>query len=140
MSNADNGPDQQAGDGRTVLLVDDEPDILGFMELALRECGYEVITASSGRDALAVLDRSSPELILLDAKMPMMGGEEFLQEFRRRPGPRVPVVLVTAMRMQASEAARLGAQDLLAKPFDLDELQACVARHLGRGRTEAASA
>jgi len=140
MSNGDDRPDRQAGDGRTVLLVDDEPDILGFMEIALREYGYEVVTASSGRDALAVLDRSSPELILLDAKMPTMGGEEFLRELRRRPGPRVPVVLVTALRMQASEAASLGAQDLLAKPFDLDELQACVARHMRRGRTEAAGA
>ena len=123
-------PDQVVGDGRTVLLVDDEPDILGFMELALREDGYEVVTASSGRDALSLLDRASPSLILLDAKMPAMGGEEFLSELRRRPGPHVPVVLVTAVRMQASEAASLGAQDFLAKPFDLDELQACVARHV----------
>lgn len=123
-------PDSVVGDGRTVLLVDDEPDILGFMELALREDGYEVVTASSGRDALAMLDLASPSVILLDAKMPTMGGEEFLNELRRRPGPPVPVVLVTAVRMQASEAVSLGAQDLLAKPFDLDELQACVARHV----------
>jgi two-component system response regulator AtoC len=127
---ADGRQDQVDSGGHTVLLVDDEPDILGFMELALREEGYEVVTASSGRDALAILDRQSPSLILLDAKMPTMGGEEFLTELRRRPGPLVPVVLVTAVRMQASEAASLGAQDLLAKPFDLDELQACVARHV----------
>ncbi len=126
----DNRPNQMAGECPTVLLVDDEPDILGFMELALREDGYEVVTASSGRDALAMLDQALPSLILLDAKMPTMGGEEFLTELRRRPGPPVPVVLVTAVRMQASEAASLGAQDLLAKPFDLDELQACVARHV----------
>jgi two-component system, chemotaxis family, chemotaxis protein CheY len=129
-SDVSDRPDQVAGEGHTVLLVDDEPDILGFMELALREDGYEVVTASSGRDALAVLDQASPSLILLDAKMPAMGGEEFLSELRRRPGPHVPVVLVTAVRMQPSEATSLGAQDLLAKPFDLDELQACVARHV----------
>ncbi len=121
---------EPVGDSPTVLLVDDEPDILGFMELALREDGYHVVTASSGQDALAIVDRASPSLILLDAKMPAMGGEEFLSELRRRPGPPVPVVLVTAVRMQPSEAASLGAQDLLAKPFDLDELQACVARHV----------
>ncbi len=132
--NVGDRPDQVVGDGRTVLLVDDEPDILGFMELALREDGYEVVTAMSGQDALALLDRASPSLILLDAKMPAMGGEEFISELRRRPGPRVPVVLVTAVRMQASEAANLGAQDLLPKPFDLDELQACVARHVRPGK------
>jgi DNA-binding response OmpR family regulator len=130
MSDIGERPDQMDGGDHTVLLVDDEPDILGFMELALRDYGYRVVTASSGRDALSALDRSSPALILLDAKMPSMGGEEFLNELRRRPGPQVPVVLVTAVRMQASEAASLGAQDLLAKPFDLDELQACVARNV----------
>jgi CheY-like chemotaxis protein len=104
------------------------------MELALREDGYRVLTASSGHDALEIVEKSPPELILLDAKMPAMGGEEFLSELRRLSGPPVPVVLVTAARMHASDAARVGAQGFLAKPFDLDDLVACVARHLGPGQ------
>lgn len=103
------------------------------MAIALREEGYAVHTASSGRDALVQLDRLSPGLILLDAKMPTMGGEEFLRELRHRPGSPAPVVLVTAARMQLTDALRLGAQGLLAKPFDLDELLNCVEEHLHPG-------
>lgn len=124
--------DERGKPERTVMLVDDEPDILGFMEMALREEGYSVVSATSAIDALEAIDGKRPDLILLDAKMPVMDGREFLTILRERKGIQVPVVLMTAARIAPSETARLGVQGFLAKPFDLDDLLACVAQFLPR--------
>lgn len=124
--------DERGKPERTLMLVDDEPDILGFMEMALREEGYSVVSVTSAIDALKAIDGKRPDLILLDAKMPVMDGREFLAVLRERKGIQVPVVLMTAARMAPAEAARLGAQGFLAKPFDLDDLLACVAQFLPR--------
>lgn len=114
----------------TILLVDDEPDILGFMEMALREEGYTVVSASSGLDALKVVEEQPPDLILLDAKMPLMDGRQFMVALRSSKENHVPVVLMTAARIPPDEIAGIGAQGYLAKPFDLDDLLDCVARFL----------
>ena len=115
-----------------VMLIDDEPDILGFMEMALREEGYAVVATTSGRDALKAIDARRPDLILLDARMPYMDGRQFLAVLHERGDVDVPVVLMTAARMAPSAATQFGAQGFLAKPFDLDDFLACVARFLPR--------
>ena len=120
----------EANRERTILVVDDEPEILSFLELALSEDGYHVATATNGQEALAYIEQRTPELILLDARMPEMSGAEFIRQLRDRHGVALPVVLVTAAWMRGSDVADLGAQGLLAKPFDLADLQACVARYL----------
>lgn len=128
-----NGSTPRNGPGslsRKVMLIDDEPDILGFMEMALEEEGYQVTSVTSAIEALQSLREVQPELILLDAKMPAMNGQQFLAILRERDDVRVPVVLMTAARIQPHEVAELGAQGFLAKPFDLDDLLACVEKHL----------
>ncbi|HWK11263.1 MAG TPA: response regulator [Vicinamibacterales bacterium] len=117
----------------TVLVVDDDPDIRELESMALACDGFEVLTAANGHEALTVLSMQRPCVIVLDLMMPGMDGLTFLVERRRRAlGERIPVVCVSAAgRDMMSMAERLGAQDCVAKPIELDELVACVRSHCG---------
>ena len=109
-------------DLRTVLYVDDEPDIREIVELALGlVAGLEVRVCDSGERALRLLPDITPDLVLLDVMMPGTDGPTTLQRMRADPRfARIPVVFVTAKAMPA-EVARfreLGAAAVIAKPFD----------------------
>ena len=112
-----------------VLVVDDDQDILYSMDMALSDEGYEVLTASDGAEALAVLQLRVPTLILLDMRMPVMDGWQFARAYRRRPGPHAPIVVVTAARDAAERAAEIEAQGVLPKPFRIDDLLQTVGRY-----------
>ena len=112
-----------------VLVVDDEAAIRGVVVAALAEEGYAVAAAADGAAALAQVRAAPPCLILLDLRMPGMSGWEFARRYRARPGPRAPLVCVTAAVDAAARGAQVGAVAALGKPFDLDELLAVVARH-----------
>jgi two-component system, OmpR family, response regulator len=111
-----------------VLYVDDEPDIREIAELSLSlDPGFDVRTAASGEEALALVAAWQPDVILLDVMMPVMDGPAVLAELRERE-VRTPVVFVTA-RAQRSEMqsfATLDAKGVLAKPFDPVTLAAQV--------------
>jgi DNA-binding response OmpR family regulator len=114
---------------RKILVVDDEADILHFLELILCERGYDVKAASGGHQALAAARESRPDLILLDIMMPQMDGWEVLKLLRIDPKTAsIPVAMVSARtdpkdRMQGLQE---GALDYICKPFSLDELLAKV--------------
>jgi DNA-binding response OmpR family regulator len=111
-----------------VLVVEDDPDLAALEAQLLEEHGHRVEVASNGREALAAVERTSPDLILLDMKMPVMSGREFADEYRRaRPSP-APIVVVTAAEDAQRRAAEVGASGWIAKPFDPDELVAHVMR------------
>jgi two-component system KDP operon response regulator KdpE len=115
-----------------VLVADDEVRITKLVALAMREDGFRVITADSGRDALAKAEQSRPDIVLLDIVMPDLDGFEVMRELQeRRP---VPVILLTAKGSTADKARGLdlGADDYLAKPFHPDELTARVRAVLRR--------
>ena len=114
-----------------MLIVDDDEDIRDFMELGLREAGYQVVSADNGSAALAVLDRTPLDLILLDMRMPVMDGWAFARAYRKRPEHSTPIVAVTAAVDAARRAAEINADGYLAKPFDLDDLTNAVRRYLG---------
>ncbi|HEU5317678.1 MAG TPA: response regulator [Chloroflexota bacterium] len=123
----------------TVLVVDDEPQIVAFVRLALEDEGYAVATASDGTEALVALDamaeRSAwPHLILVDLRMPGMDGKTFVRTYRERAAamgtPPAPVIVFTASRVPAEDAAALGAEGVLRKPFQVDALLDAVARFL----------
>ena len=116
---------------KRVLVVDDDPDIREMLDLALSAEGYEVMTAADGAAALDAVREATPDLILLDLKMPGMGGEEFAERYRRGPGPRAPVVVVAAAQETAQRAAEMGAAAYLRKPFQLDDLLSLVGRFAG---------
>jgi two-component system KDP operon response regulator KdpE len=115
-----------------VLVADDEPRITKLVSLALNAEGFRVVTASGGEEALQKAEEVRPDIVLLDIVMPGMDGIEVMRQLReRRP---VPVILLTA-RGSTSDKAKgldLGADDYVAKPFDLDELAARVRAVLRR--------
>src|SRR5438093_273241 len=108
--------------GKRVLIVDDDESIREFVEMALEDEGYDVVSAEHGAAALDVLNEGLPNLILLDMAMPVMDGWEFARQYRARPGPHAPIVVVTAAREAAERARQISADNYLAKPFDLDRL------------------
>ena len=120
-------------DPHRVLVVEDERGIREALEAALLDEGYEVRTATHGREALDTLATWPAEVILLDLMLPIMDGWLFLQE-RRRLGaaPEARVIVVSATReARHGTATELGADAVVAKPFDLDRLLDTVARLLG---------
>jgi DNA-binding response OmpR family regulator len=114
------------------LVVEDDPDLLSLMEMILIDAGFRVQTAADGRAALDRIAEETPGLILLDMRMPGMNGWEFAREFRVRYGRSVPIVVVTAAENARARAEEIEADGWLAKPFDLDDVVAAVARHAGR--------
>ena len=123
-----NGPDRAAiPQGRPVLVVDDDVDILGFVVLVLKEEGYPVETAANGQEALIRVERVRPSLILLDMRMPVMDGWQFARALNQR-GIQVPIVVMTAAQDARRWAQEIGAADYLAKPFDLPDLLDAVGR------------
>jgi DNA-binding response OmpR family regulator len=116
-----------------VLVVDDDESIRQFIEMALRDDGYEVATAPDGAEALLMVRSFAPQLVLLDMRMPTMDGWNFAAAYRGQPEPRAPIIVVTAARDPAEYALEIEADAYLAKPFDLHELRALVARFLRGG-------
>jgi CheY-like chemotaxis protein len=112
----------------SVLVVDDDPSIRDFVEAALEEEGYGVLTAPDGEAALALVE-SKPCAVLLDMRMPVLDGWGFAEAYRERPEPRAPIVVMTAAEDAEAWAEEIGAAGVLAKPFRLDELLAVVAHH-----------
>jgi len=110
---------------KKILVVDDEDDILHFLELVLGDKGYSVVTASNGHDALAAAQVDRPDLILLDIMMPKMDGWEVLKLLRvDEQTAGVPVAMLSA-RTEAQDRVQglqEGAVDYICKPFSLQEL------------------
>jgi len=126
---------------KKILVVDDEDDILHFLELVLKEKGYDVVTASSGHEALTTAQIEKPNLVLLDIMMPQMDGFTVCAELRRR-GNQVPVLMLTAKGQVRDRVRGLdeGADDYLTKPFSTDELLARVRALLRRFERRSACA
>lgn len=122
------------GDGheRTVLVVDDDTSILDTVSSILSGEGYDVVSASTGQEALAAVARKQPLLILLDMRMPIMDGWAVARALREQ-GMSVPIVVMTAAESAKRWADEVGAEGYLAKPFGLDELLATVERFRTRG-------
>lgn len=117
-------------DPRTILVVDDDQDLLDLLAFVLSSEGYEVKTASDGRQALDALQPSMPSLILLDMKMPVMNGWEFAAEFHRQYDNGAPIVVVTAAENAEKRAEEIGASGWISKPFDVITLIDVVQRQL----------
>ncbi len=107
-----------------VLVVDDEPQILRVMRASLPIRGYEVLTATSGEDALNQLNKQVPDLVILDLAMPEMSGLEVCRRVREFSS--VPIIVLSAKGSESDKVAALdlGADDYVTKPFGMDELLA----------------
>jgi DNA-binding response OmpR family regulator len=120
---------------RKILVVDDEEDILHFLEMVLSEKGYEVVTAAGGHQALTRAQIEHPDLVLLDVMMPQMDGWEVLKLLRADEGTaHIPVAMLSA-RTEAKDRVhglQEGAIDYICKPFSLQELLGKIDTALGQ--------
>jgi two-component system, OmpR family, KDP operon response regulator KdpE len=121
-----------------VLVVDDEPPIVRAVAANLRVRGYEVVTASTGEAALAAVEASQPDCLVLDLGLPGVPGLEVLR--RLRTWTQVPVVVLTAVDSERDKVAALdlGADDYVTKPFGVAELMARIRVAIRHGRGVAA--
>src|SRR3546814_20867872 len=122
----------------SILVVDDQPANLRVVCALLSRHGYEVITADSGEEALAIASEQAPDLMLLDMIMPGMDGFALLERIKQRPELlRLPVVFLTAAhdRELLLRAFDAGAVDYVTKPFMPEELLARVNAHVGLKQT-----
>jgi len=109
----------------SVLVVDDEPQVVWMLQFSLEAEGFQTFAARDGRTALDELRQHRPQLMLLDIMMPVMDGWSVLQEIRDLPEgerPRVVVVSARATLRDRAKAAELGAIAFVAKPFNVDDL------------------
>lgn len=115
-----------------ILVLDDDPEVVGLIGRVLEHDGYRVVEATDAREALAVAERAPPSLIFADLMMPHMDGEAFCLALRTRLGERMPpVVLVTASLARREVAERLDAAAALEKPFETQDIRDLAARFLG---------
>ena len=107
-----------------VLIVEDDSGIADFLQLELEHEGFEVLRAEDGRKALEFFESGSPDIILLDIMLPKLNGLEVLRRIRKTS--RVPVIMLTARGDTLDKVSGLdsGADDYLAKPFEIEELLA----------------
>lgn len=113
---------------RTILIVDDEFDIVDVLGDLLTAEGYQVITASNGHEGLVRLRESPVDLVLLDCMMPVVDGPEMLRMMRENENlPKIPVVMMSAAEVRR-HVQDLGCSAFLKKPFDLNTLLETVAR------------
>ncbi|MUO78056.1 response regulator [Agrobacterium vitis] len=121
-----------------ILLVDDSPEALGFLTDALEQSGFSVLIATSGQGALGIVERISPDLILLDAVMPGMDGFETCRQIKANPAvAQVPVIFMTGLSEteHVVHALEVGGVDYLTKPINIDELRARIRVHLANARS-----
>jgi DNA-binding response OmpR family regulator len=118
-----------------ILLVDDDPLLAESLGYILEQEGYQVVSAASGREALAQVGRESPDLILLDISLPDLSGVETCRRLRTIFGG--PIVMLTARRQESDKIVGLdaGADDYNTKPFATGELLARVRANLRRARS-----
>jgi DNA-binding NtrC family response regulator len=116
-----------------ILVVDDEPAQRGLLAGFLRDLDAEVLEAGSGREALDLVRRTLPDVVLTDVRMPEMNGGDLLRTVKRG-NPEVEVIIVTAYATVRDAVASLhdGAADYLLKPLDLDEVEHAVRRAVER--------
>ncbi len=122
-----------------ILVVDDEPDLVELVRFNLKEAGYEIDAARSGREALALLRRRPPDLLILDLMLPDVSGTEICRQVRsdaRLAG--VPVLMLTAKSEEVDRIVgfELGADDYVTKPFSPRELVLRVRALLRRASGE----
>lgn len=121
-------PFQAKGQAKRILVVDDIEDNLSLLQAVLTEEGYEVDIANNGKSALANIEASPPDLVLLDTMMPKMDGYEVTRRIRQNKQlPFIPILLITAYEdVNVPQGLDLGANDFIRKPIDYDELIARI--------------
>jgi CheY-like chemotaxis protein len=124
-----------------ILIVDDDDDIRRVLRRILETDGHVVVDCANGQDALHAMGARRPDLVITDVYMPEMDGIEFLVHLRERD-PDLPVLAVSGGSLATADfvledASQLGANAVLSKPFDIDEMRRTVRRLLAGGSSSA---
>jgi two-component system response regulator VicR len=116
-----------------ILVAEDEVLLLKAIEFKLKKDGYTVVTAADGRQAMEKIKSDNYDLILTDIMMPFVGGMEILTYIKNDPIKKfTPVLLISAVGLEnvVLEGFKLGADDFIYKPFNLNELSVRINRHI----------
>jgi DNA-binding response OmpR family regulator len=119
---------------KTILIADDEPNIVLSLEFLLQEAGYRTEVARDGQEALDALARQVPDLILLDVMLPRVSGFDICQRIREHAawrGTRIVMLSAKGREAEITKGLALGADAYVTKPFAIKDLMAEVARQLG---------
>ena len=125
---------------KKVLVVDDEQQLALAIKIRLQSRGYQVVTASDGRQALELATKEHPDLMILDVLMPVMDGYSCLREFNTRFGRgKIPIIILTARDRMKDLFELEGIEDYVIKPFDHEDLIVRVERAFKRRASKAAN-
>ncbi|MCS7016773.1 MAG: response regulator [Gemmatales bacterium] len=115
---------------KTVLLVDDDAEIVQGMRVVLESRGYQVLTAEDGNAGLAMAEKHQPDLVIVDMMMPRKSGFIVLEKLksRKESAPRVIMITANEGSRHRAYAELLGADDYIRKPFGMDQLLSSVQR------------
>lgn len=116
---------------KRILIVDDEPDILEFLQVILEEEGYTVVTSDKAEYLEQLHNGGLPHLILVDVLLSGKDGREIVKYLKSQEETKViPIIMFSAHPSAEQTALKAGAEDFLAKPFDIDVLLAKIAQYL----------
>ncbi len=118
---------------RTILLVDDDHEIVESMRTVLENKGYRILVARDGNSGLMVAERENPDLLVLDMMMPKKSGFLVLEKLKSRPGGLIPTIMITGNEgsRHRAYAEMLGVRDYIRKPFAMEKLVRAVDKVLG---------
>ncbi len=118
---------------RTILLVDDDHEIVESMRTVLENKGYRILVARDGNSGLMVAERENPDLLILDMMMPKKSGFLVLEKLKSRPGGLIPTIMITGNEgsRHRAYAEMLGVRDYIRKPFAMEKLVRAVERVMG---------
>jgi DNA-binding response OmpR family regulator len=123
---------------KTILLVDDDNEIIETMRTVFDGRGYRVLVARDGNAGLTVAERENPDLIILDMMMPKKSGFLVLEKLKTRPGGLIPTIMITGNEgsRHRAYAEMLGVKDYIRKPFAIEKLVRSAEKILGTDRPE----
>jgi len=130
---AEESEKDQSTNAKSVLLVDDDAEIIESLRFALENKGYNVLVARDGNQGLAMAERESPNLVILDMMMPKRSGFLVLEKLRRTQRDPMRIIMITANEgsRHKAYAEMLGVDDYIRKPFAMDRLIEAVSRLIG---------
>ena len=118
---------------RTILLVDDDHEIVESMRTVLENKGYRILVARDGNSGLMVAERENPDLLILDMMMPKKSGFLVLEKLKSRPGGLIPTIMITGNEgsRHRAYAEMLGVRGYIRKPFAMEKLVRAIERVMG---------
>ncbi|MBI3549035.1 MAG: response regulator [Elusimicrobia bacterium] len=120
-------------DRKRILVADDDPDLLDLLKMDLQYQGYEIITATNGKDALDKILSETFDLVLLDVMMPFIDGYHVASEVSTKMGDKAPRIVIMTSRDTSREKGiglLSGAMSMVQKPFTMQDLHKKIAEHL----------